>query len=90
MDQSSRPSQPDDDDGPDERYADERVRHRARPWVGYVAVLLAASYAVLGVVVLLVPPARFPLAAGWRLGFGILLIVYGAVRVWRSYNRYYR
>lgn len=89
---SSPPSFPNrpDDSGPDERYADERVTHRARPLVGYVALLLSSAYAVLGAVLLLVPNGRLPLTSTYRIALGLLFIAYGIIRTWRAFNKYYR
>ena len=86
------PRRPDDDTdtGPDERYADERVNQRARPWVGYFALTLALAYAGLGVAVALLPDGRLPLPPAGRYVLAVLLVLYGAWRVRRAVNRYYR
>ena len=85
------PSRPEsDDDGPDERYADERVNQRARPWVGYFALALSVAYCALGVAVALVPDGRLPLPPIGRYVLAIVLMIYGGFRVRRAVNRYFR
>jgi hypothetical protein len=84
------PSPDDDTDGPDERYADERVNERAKPWVGYFALTLSLAYVGLGAAVALVPNGRLPLSAGGRYVLAALLVGYGLWRIRRAINRYYR
>ncbi|MBC7448407.1 MAG: hypothetical protein H7330_10145 [Hymenobacteraceae bacterium] len=85
------PHRPDSaDDGPDDRYADERVNQRARPWVGYFALTLSVAYCALGVAVALVPNGRLPLPAVGRYVLAIVLVLYGGFRVRRAVNRYFR
>lgn len=78
------------DDGPDERYADERVNERARPWVGYFALALSLTYCALGVAVALVPDGRLPLPPVGRYVLAVVLVLYGGFRVHRAVNRYFR
>lgn len=84
------PPFPSDDDGPDDRFADERVNARARPWVGYFALALSLAYCALGVAVAVVPGGRLPLSPTARHVLAGVLVVYGALRVRRVINRYYR
>ena len=77
-------------DGPDDRYADERVNQRARPWVGYFALALSLAYCGLGVGVALVPNGQLPLSATTRYVLAAVLVVYGGFRIRRAVNRYYR
>ncbi len=86
------PHRPDsaDDAGPDDRYADERVNQRARPWVGYFAMALSVAYCALGVAVALVPDGRLPLPPVGRYVLAVVLVVYGGFRVRRAVNRYFR
>ena len=85
---SAAPNDP--DDGPDDRYADERVNQRARPWVGYFALALSLAYCGLGVAVALVPNGQLPLSATARYVLAAVLVVYGGFRIRRAVNRYYR
>ncbi len=88
---SGSPNAPDDDDdSPDERYASERITPRSRPVVGYFALFLGAAYAVLGVVLLLMPNGRLPLPGTYRVALGLLFIAYGGIRTWRAFRKYYR
>ena len=84
------PADPADHEGPDDRYADERVNQRARPWVGYFALTLALAYAGLGVAVALLPDGRLPLPPVGRYVLAAVLVLYGLWRVRRAVNRYYR
>ncbi len=77
------------DDGPDDRYADERINQHARPWVGYVALLLSVAYIGLGIAVAFTP-GRLPIAPLWRYVFAVVLMLYGALRVVRVWRRYFR
>lgn len=74
----------------DERYADERVNQRARPWVGYFAVALSVAYVGLGIAVALAAPARLPLPPAGRYALGFILIMYGSWRARRAIARYFR
>jgi hypothetical protein len=77
------------DDGPDDRYADERINHHARPWVGYFALMLSVAYIGLGVTVAVVPN-KLPVAPVWRYVFAGVLVLYGILRVLRVWRRYFR
>lgn len=83
------PPRPDTDDV-DDRYADERINQRSRPWVGYVAVLVSVAYVLLGVALLLVPPGKLALPRVPQYIFAGMLIVYGLWRVVRTRNKYFR
>ena len=78
------------DDDSDDRFADERVNQRTRPWVGYFALALSLAYVGLGVAVFLVPEGRLPLPPLGRYVLAIVLVLYGGWRVRRALNRYYR
>ncbi len=74
----------------DDRFADERVNARAKPWVGYFALTLSLAYIGLGVAVFLVPDGRLPLPPVGRYVLAVVLVLYGGWRVRRAVNRYYR
>lgn len=67
--------------------SDERIRKRKgyRSPMLILGLTMTVIYFILGIVFLLKPDALPNVPANFRIGFSVMLLVYGAYRSWRLY-----
>ena len=55
----------------------------------YFEIAMSCIYLFAGTLLLAAPPQSAKFNSKWTLGFGILLVIYGIVRGYRVYKKYY-
>ena len=69
---------------------EQKPQTTAQKALKYFSLLMTLAYPVLGLYLLLSSPAQIALDPKAKIGVGIMLILYGLYRFYRTYQRHFK
>lgn len=69
---------------------EEKPESTAQKVLKYFSLLMTLAYPAFGLYLLLSSPTQIALEPGIKMGLGIMLILYGLFRFYRTYQRYFK